>query len=168
MDVRQRRLQADKDRLMELARRSTRISVQECSSLGDKFVVTYRCRGLLWLPGNPSPSITTDHRLGIYLHVNYPRTPPRLQWLTDIFHPNILSPNQNGGVCIGSWTPAETLDQLVLRIGEMVQYKNYNTRDPLNLDAADWIEQHRHMLPVDNSPLVDSDNMYEDIRIEVK
>lgn len=154
MDVRQRRLNSDREALLDLARDNAMISVDVISGSGDRYRVRYRCKGLLWLPGLPRPSITTQHELEVYLHVNYPRLPPRLQWLTDIFHPNILPPAMNGGVCIGRWTPSERLDRLVVRIGEMVQYKNYSAKDALNLQAAAWAEQNALALPVDDAPLL--------------
>lgn len=156
MDARQRRLLADMNRLMDLCKRSSKIGIQPINGLYDRYIVTFTCKGLVWLTGRPRPSVTTEHRLEVYLHLDYPRLPPRLQWLTDIFHPNILPPAQNGGVCIGRWTPAETLDQLILRIGEMIQYKNYSTKDALNLHAAAWAEQNAAALPVETTPLIDS------------
>jgi len=154
MDVRQRRILAERELLRQLSEQSSLIEVVELNNVGDKYCVFYKCKGLVWLPNRPRPSVITKHAMEIYLHVNYPRMPPRLQWLTDIFHPNILPPSRNGGICIGNWTPAETLDQLVLRIGEMVQYKNYSTKDALNLEAAMWAEQNQAALPVDVTPLL--------------
>lgn len=149
-----RRLQADFQRLLELSRRSPSIAVRPLNTVPDRYEVTFRCRGLVWPPGDPAPSITTVHRMEIYLHLDYPRLPPRLLWLTPIFHPNILPPDHNGGVCIGQWTPSETLDQLLLRISEMVQYRNYSAADALDTRAAQWAEQNRAMLPVDLTPLI--------------
>lgn len=168
MDVRQRRLLSDHQALLDLASRNQLVEVQTTSASLDRYTVTYRCRGLLWLPERPRPSVTTEHRVDIYLHANYPRLPPRLRWLTDIFHPNILPPSMNGGVCIGKWTPAETLARLVIRIGEMVQYKNFSTSDALNLRAAAWADQNRHVLPVDDRPLTGEPDPVPDIVLGVK
>jgi ubiquitin-protein ligase len=148
IDVRDRRLRADLQRVLELPRRTPFISVRPLNDVCDRYEVTYRCSGLVWLPGNSAPSITEEHRLEIYLHLDYPRLPPRLQWLTPIFHPNILSPEHNGGVCIGQWSPAETLEQLVERIGEMIQYRSFCTTDALDERAAEWAEQNRGILPL--------------------
>src|SRR5947209_17941769 len=41
------------------------------------------------------------HRCDVYLHLDYPRRPPVVTWLTPVFHPNLLGPERNGGVCIG-------------------------------------------------------------------
>jgi len=71
-----------------------------------------------------------------------------------IFHPNILSAEQGGGVCIGSWTPSESLADLVVRVGEMVQYREYNPDDVLNREAAAWAAANSERFPVDSRPLV--------------
>jgi ubiquitin-protein ligase len=77
-----------------------------------------------------------------------------LTWRTAIFHPNILSGNRNGGVCLGGWSPAETLADLCIRLAEMIQYKNYNTDDPLDLQAAAWAAQNRAHFPIDGRPII--------------
>jgi ubiquitin-protein ligase len=60
-------------------------------------------------------------------------------WLTPIFHPNILGPERNGGVCIGSWSAAESLADLCMRLRDLVTYRSVNADDALNLDAAGWV-----------------------------
>lgn len=154
MDIRQRRLISDFNAIISLNDGDSLIHVEPIGNQYDRYIVTYRCKGLQWIPERPRPSITRLHKLEVYLHLDYPRLPPKLQWLTEIFHPNILSPDMNGGVCVGKWAPSESLSMLVVRVGEMVQYKNYSTSDALNLQAADWAAQHESAFPVDNSPLV--------------
>jgi len=120
----------------------------------ERYIVTLTCKGVGKAPGAPRPHLTTQHQFEIYLHAQYPRIQPRLTWQSNIFHPNIMPPEKNGGVCIGGWTPAETLAQLCLRLGEMVQYKSYNTRDPLDVEAARWAAQFEHLFPIDTRPLL--------------
>lgn len=83
------------------------------------------------------------HRCDIYLHLDYPRRPPVVTWLTPIFHPNILGPDRNGGVCLGSWGAAESLADLCVRLGEIVAYRSLNPADALNLEAAGWAKRNR-------------------------
>ena len=151
--MRLKRLQVDFDCISRLVDTSPYISMTHQGSPPHTYIITYSIKGLIKLPGNPQPSISAHHQVRIYLHNDYPRLPPRLTWLTDIFHPNILPPRRNGGVCLGGWSPAFTLDQLVLNIGEMIQYKNYCTSDWLNDNAAVWTRQNKTTLPVDNTPL---------------
>lgn len=154
MDARQRRLKSDLALVRELCAQSNLIEVETVGNSSDRLLVRMHCRGLMWLPGSAVPSITTEHRCEVSLHSTYPRFPPRIQWLTEIFHPNILPPSRNGGVCIGRWSPSETLDRLLVRICEMVQYKNYSTSDALNLEAAAWAERNRDSFPVDHTAIL--------------
>lgn len=82
------------------------------------------------------------HRFDAYLHREYPRRPPIVTWLTPIFHPNILGPDRNGGVCIGSWSSSESLADLCLRIDSLVRYRSFNAGDALNRTAADWTREN--------------------------
>jgi ubiquitin-protein ligase len=148
-----RRLHADMAAMLELARGSDFITFTHQGNPPDRYVVTYTCRGLLWLPGESEPALAEHHQGEFYLHRDYPRRPPQIIWRAPIFHPNILSPAEGGGVCIGGWTPSETLADLVLRVGEMIQFRSYNPDDVLNPQAAAWAEAHASRLPVDDRPL---------------
>src|SRR6185312_15202435 len=67
--------------------------------------------------------------------------------LTPVFHPNF----DDATVCIGDfWAASEGLDELLLRIGRMIAYQEYNTKSPLNGLAAKWAAQNQHLLPVDS------------------
>ena len=80
------------------------------------------------------------HRARIHLHIDYPRFPPLLTWQTPIFHPNILPPERHGGVCIGSWSPSESLADLCDRLARMISYESFNVSDALHTEAARWAE----------------------------
>lgn len=149
-----RRLHADFAAMMELARGSELVTMTYSGNPPDRYVVTYTCRGLYLPAGATEPQAVEHHQAEFYLHRDYPRRPPQITWRTPIFHPNILSSEQGGGVCIGSWTPSESLADLVVRVGEMVQYREYNAEDLLNREAAIWAEAHASQLPVDDRPLV--------------
>jgi len=153
-DPKTRRIDNDYKRLVEINKKSSLIYVEPLSEDRTYYRVTYRCKGLM--KSFPSGQIieTNYHSMEIYLHREYPRRPPRLIWLTDIFHPNILSHLENGGVCIGKWTPMEKLDELVIRIGEMIQYKSYNVNDALNEEAKTWARDNLSRFPVDDRPLL--------------
>ena len=63
-----------------------------------------------------------------------------------VFHPNFDA----ASVCIGDfWAPSEGLDDLIIRIGRMIAYQDYNTKSPLNGLAAKWADENQHLLPVD-------------------
>jgi ubiquitin-protein ligase len=78
------------------------------------------------------------HRCTLYLHRDYPRRPPVVTWLTPVFHPNLLPPERNGGVCIGSWSASESLADLCRRLRDLVSYRALNARDALDQDAGAW------------------------------
>jgi ubiquitin-protein ligase len=87
-----------------------------------------------------------DHLLEVNLTLGYPRRAPQCRMLTPVFHPNF----DDSSVCIGDfWAASESLDDLVVRIGRMISYQEYNTKSPLNGLAAKWAAQNSHLLPVD-------------------
>lgn len=148
-----RRLHADLIAMVELAKVSDFISFEPAGTPPDRYRVVYTCRGL-YLPTDATTPQPNDHHLAdFYLHLDYPRRPPQIVWRTPIFHPNILSGERGGAVCIGAWTPSESLADLVVRVGEMVQYRQYSLNDVLDPQAAAWAEAHPDVLPVDNRPL---------------
>jgi hypothetical protein len=70
--------------------------------------------------------------------------------LTPVFHPNF----DDSMVCIGDfWAASEGLDDLIIRIGRMITYQEYNTKSPLNGLAAKWAAQNAHLLPIDPRPV---------------
>jgi len=152
--MRMRRLYIDFHKMKELAKKSGLIKIEHFGMPPERYIVTYLCKGLVRRDKNVEPHIISEHKLEIFLHKRYPRLAPRLKWLTYIFHPNILSVDKNGGVCIGSWTPAESLDKLCVRIGEMIQFKNFNTKDVLNKEAAIWVKNNIDKIPIDERSLL--------------
>ena len=149
-----RRLHADLAAMLELVRVSDFIGFSPQGNPPERYCVTFTCRGLVWVPHAPEPVVSEQHEGEFYLHRDYPRRPPQITWRTPLFHPNILPPAEGGAVCIGGWTPSESLADLVLRVGAMIQYQSYNPADVLNRAAADWAAGHGDRLPVDLRPLV--------------
>jgi endogenous inhibitor of DNA gyrase (YacG/DUF329 family) len=47
---------------------------------------------------------------------------------------------------------------MVARIGEMIAYQSYNTKSPLNGEAARWVEQNHQQLPLDPISLTMDDS----------
>ncbi|MGD0092376.1 MAG: ubiquitin-conjugating enzyme E2, partial [Planctomycetota bacterium] len=82
----------------------------------------------------------------IILLGSYPRMAPQCKMLTPVFHPNI-APH---AICIGDhWAAGEALSDLVIRIAEMLAFQSYNLKSPLNGEAAKWVEENKHKLPLD-------------------
>jgi ubiquitin-protein ligase len=109
----------------------------------------YLLRGLYVAPDGAILE-RNDHLMEVNLSMGYPRRAPQCRMLTPVFHPNF----DDSSVCIGDfWAASEGLDDLIIRIGRMIAYQEYNTKSPLNGLAAKWAAQNRHLLPVDPRPI---------------
>jgi len=73
--------------------------------------------------------------LVIQFPTDYPFKPPKVQFVTKIFHPNI---NANGGICLDilkdQWSPALSIGKVLLSISSLLTDANPN--DPLVPDIA--------------------------------
>ncbi len=109
----------------------------------------YLINGLYVVPGGAIQE-RGEHLLEVNLSLGYPRRAPQCRMLTPVFHPNF----DDSSVCIGDfWAASEGLDDLIIRIGRMISYQEYNTKSPLNGLAAKWAAQNSHLLPVDSRPI---------------
>lgn len=109
----------------------------------------YSLRGL-YVAGDGSILERNEHLLEVNLSLGYPRRAPQCRMLTPVFHPNF----DDSSVCIGDfWAASESLDDLIIRIGRMISYQEYNTKSPLNGLAAKWAAQNTHLLPIDPQPV---------------
>lgn len=164
---RMRRLHGDLELMQKLAAQSDVITFEakpiRPGMPPEKYVVTFRCRGIVGVTSGGDPKFGDVHRVEIYLHNQYPQRWPGLKWLTPIWHPNIN--HLNGSVCIDAawWTASRSLDRLVVMLGEMVQYKNYHDDPkkppfPWDPDAARWSRayraKHPSAFPVDRRELL--------------
>jgi ubiquitin-protein ligase len=150
--IRLNRLRSDHAAMIELARASPLISFKARGSPPDQYMITLNCKGTVLRDGRVS--IATRHTIEIFLHANYPTLAPRFLLRTPLFHPNFRFGDPNLQVCIEAknWTPKEPLDDLVLRIGNMITYRNFNPGNPLDADAARWALENRHRFPLDDRP----------------
>ena len=143
--VRLRRLTADYQRLQEYVRSHPRVKLLQVE--GDppeRYRLEYRIRSLRMVDGELQP--VKDHTVEIALPRNYPRTPPQCRALSPVFHPNI-APH---AICVGDhWGAGESLQSIVIRIGEMLAFQSYNVKSPLNGEAARWVEENKVKLPLD-------------------
>ncbi len=151
--VRLRRLEADYDKLREYVNHHPRLQlIQVDGSPPERYQVEYRIRGLRQT--DEDLSVVKSHMVEIALPLSYPRLPPQCRMLTPIFHPNI-APH---AICIGDhWSPGEPLWSIVARIGEMIAYQSYNTKSPLNGEAARWVDENLQELPLDPVSMMPDD-----------
>ncbi len=143
--VRLRRLQADFEKLADFTRRHPRLRlVQTEGNPPESYQLEYSISSLRQIDGKLV--MLKSHIVEILLPRNYPRLPPQCRMLTPIFHPNI-APH---AICIGDhWAAGEPLWSMAARIGEMIAYQSYNTKSPLNGEAARWVDENIDRLPLD-------------------
>jgi len=92
------------------------------------------------LPG-PKDTIHENqiYNLNVKFEDTYPFTPPKLQLLTPIYHPNI---DKDGKICLnilkmppdGSYNPTMTLESIIVSVQLLISVPN--PYDPLRSDAA--------------------------------
>ena len=119
----------------------------------EQYHVTYFVNGIYLLPDGRIETLGR-HEVEITLHVDYPRYKPICRILTPIWHPNF----RDGQICIGDiWGAGESLTDIIINIGDMIQYKSWNSSSPLSAEAAQWAIENKHLFPVGTLNLYVSD-----------
>jgi ubiquitin-protein ligase len=147
---RTRRLMLDEEMLQSLLKDWPLIQITGKAGMPPEiYRFTYNLRGL-YVSGSGEILERYSHILEVNLTLGYPRRAPQCRMLTPVFHPNF----DDSMVCIGDfWAASEGLDDLIIRIGRMITYQEYNTKSPLNGLAAKWAAQNAHLLPIDPRPV---------------
>lgn len=154
---RNRRLRTDVEAMKQLKEQSTILDYQAFGDPPERYLITLRGKGLMRKSEAEPVELAEVHRVEIRLGIDYPRSRPDLQWLTQIFHPNISAV---GAVCLGgystNWTPSLGLDELCTMLWDMVRYANFDPKSAYNYAAGRWCEtQSQWTFPVDHRPIRD-------------
>jgi ubiquitin-protein ligase len=141
-----RRLKLDYDTLTQRFRNWPLIQLSGTAGMPPEvYRITFQVKGL-YVSQTGEILERDTHQLEVNLSLGYPRRAPQCRMLAPVFHPNF----DEGSVCIGDfWAASEGLDDLIVRIGRMIAYQEYNTKSPLNGLAAKWATQHPELLPID-------------------
>ena len=149
MNPRLRRLRADEAMLREAFGSHPHISVEPGSDdPPTTYWITYRVPGVLLPEGSSQPRRVGEHTARVALVAQYPRAKPYCTIETPLFHPN-FGPRPGDEICIGDfWSSGQTIVDIVVKIGQMIQFQAFNIRSPLNAMAAKWSALHPEILPI--------------------
>ena len=155
MNPRLRRLQADYDLVREVFSGHPHVTAQAVGTQlpPERYHVAFRLRGL-YLAGD-QPDYQDFHEVEISLPLHYPSEKPYVVPLTPIFHPNIRD-----YYCIADyWAAGTTLPDVIVKLGDMIQWRIYNPQSPLDAIAAKWaVEQEPSgLFPIGNVDLAVAD-----------
>jgi len=145
------RLRSDRERLDALAAKSAGVITIE-STTGNppaEYLLTLRCRGLERVTAT-GPRYRDEHRVRIVLGRDYPLDAPTVEFLTPISHPHVWAVHNK--VCLGSWSVAEFLDLLVIRLFRVIQYHE-DVLDPTSVangEAQEWLDEGEIDIPLGN------------------
>lgn len=146
---RRARLLLEYEKLINLEKRSDFIRIEPLGKVEgmppEDYRITFTCLGVAGLNADNSPQLAAFHQVSMKLSANFPNQEPYLKWLTPIWHPNIEHKEPHH-VCtnnVQNWYATKSLDDLVVALGEMVQYRRYHAAwtapFPLDKEAADWV-----------------------------
>lgn len=147
MNARMRRIASDYEQIKKSFSNHKNIVVEPIGEEpAEKYRVTYYVNGIYLLDDGRIQTLG-KHIVIITLHAEYPRYKPICTIATPIWHPNF----RDGQICIGDiWGAGESLSDIIVNIGDMIQYKSWNSFSPLSADAAEWAIANKHLFPVGN------------------
>jgi ubiquitin-protein ligase len=151
MDPRLRRLQSDYELVREVFSGHPHVAPAPLGTRlpPENYRIEFRLRGL-YLDGD-QPAYRDVHHVEIMLPRRYPAERPYVVPLEPIFHPNIRD-----YFCIADyWAAGTTLADVIIKLGDMIQWRVYNTASPLDAIAARWAAEQEYsgIFPIGNVDL---------------
>lgn len=111
--------------------------------------VTYKLNTIIGIDKEVQPIYGDQHVLELTIPTRYPLEPASIFMRTEVWHPNIQSEGRfKGKICgnVGNYGIDYSLRQLVLRVGEILQYKNYLADFvppyPEDPKVAEWVKAY--------------------------
>lgn len=149
MNPRQKRLESDYRELKEAYSKDKNVEIIAIGPApSDKYRIVYRVPAFHIDPeGHPTRVTTTV--VDIELPFGYPKVAPIAKTVAGdvVFHPNF----NEGKICLmDNWFPTAQITDLVREIGDMLQWKKYNIKAPLNAIAAEWSQSNKKLIPIGN------------------
>lgn len=134
---RDRRLRSEYNRMKKLAEDPNFIILPTQGDHPIEYRVILQCRGIEAVQDG-NVVYRNEHHVLIRLTPEFPLDAPEVMWLTPLYHPNIFPPL----TCLGDhWYPGWSIAEMCRALHDMAQYKTFNIYDPLNKEAARWVEQ---------------------------
>ncbi|HET6874476.1 MAG TPA: ubiquitin-conjugating enzyme E2 [Acidimicrobiales bacterium] len=115
----------------------------------------YRLRGVR-LDSRGQPAWSDHHSVLLRLGPGYPRERPFAIMETPIFHPNISVRIGEEVTFTDQWSAAQSIVDIVVAIGELIQYQRYSGLSPLNPVAARWAAENASAFPVGHVRLLEA------------
>ncbi len=119
------------------------------------YQIQYNVRSIVGVDLNKNPLLGDLHTVEIRLPKHYPVEPVACYAITDIWHPNIKwDGNYKGRICgnLKDFGKTYSLDLLILRIGQILQYKNYLADNvppyPEEEKVAAWVRDYAEPLEI--------------------
>ncbi|WP_116126997.1 ubiquitin-conjugating enzyme E2 [Lewinella sp. IMCC34183] len=132
--------------------------------------VTYLLNTITGIDADSKPRYGDRHVMELTIPTRYPLVPAAIFMQTDVWHPNIQSVGRfKGKICgnVNSYGIDYSLRQLVLRVGEILQYRNYLADFvppyPEDPKVAEWVKTYaepnnivnrKDGIYTDNQPLI--------------
>ena len=116
--------------------------------------LNYRTMAPFWVGDEQHLTVMLANKVEMQVPADYPASPPRLKWLTPIFHPHIMEGRYLDWL-FRSWRGDSKLEESLARLVNMMQLRagSYDLRTTQNREAAAWVRRNRKQLPIGDKPL---------------
>ncbi len=114
-----------------------------------EYLIHFFFKSTVGINEDQSPVYGYKHTAKITLPPKYPIEAPELYMVSNLWHPNIKSEGKYKGRICGNtkgFGMSYDLELLIIRIGEILQYKNYHAVHtppfPEDVHAANWVTEY--------------------------